>query len=59
MLWKPQMHRLGPRLQKLEGSAPLSTNEITLLYWADGTFIGEMYQSNMLSSDQVTLKDGS
>jgi len=35
------------------------TNKITLLYWADGTFIGEMYQSNMLSSDQVTLKDGS
>jgi hypothetical protein len=40
------MHRLGPRLQKLEGSALLSTNEITLLYWADGTFIGEMYKIN-------------
>tara|TARA_B110000259_G_scaffold105630_1_gene121186 strand:- start:936 stop:1097 length:162 start_codon:yes stop_codon:yes gene_type:complete len=52
------MHKLGPRLQKLEGSAPFLTNEITLLYWADGTFIGEMYRSNMLSSDQVTLKDG-
>lgn len=36
------MRNLKARLQKLEAKKPL-VKQIVRIYWADGTFVGEMY----------------